>query len=51
MLLLALKHLCSTSSLAWKRCNQKYHLLVIPRMHGAKQNVAGESSEFIQMLI
>lgn len=44
VLLLFLKHLCWTSSLAWKRCNQKYNLQVIPRMHGAKQNVA-ESSE------
>lgn len=50
VLLLALKHLCRMSSLAWIRCNQKCHLLVIPRMQGAKQNVAGESSESIQIL-
>lgn len=45
VLLLVLKHLCWTSCLAWNGCSQKYHLLVVPRMHGAKQNVAGESSE------
>lgn len=42
VLLLVSKQLC----LPWNGYNQKHHSLFIPGMHGAKQNVAVENSEF-----